>query len=94
MYVIGLIAIDSFNFNTHTQVKAVGHKLDVLEIMDKSTANDLNIMAFLDELNSCKNKLNEIHTLKSLLDEKSRNTANKLNSKKNQLAEEITKLNQ
>ena len=74
-------------------MKAVGHKLDVIEIMDRNVVNDLDLMAFLEDLNNCKNKLNEIHTLNSLLEEKSRNASNKLNCRKDQLANEIKKLN-
>lgn len=62
--------------------------------MDKNVTNDLDLMAFLEDLNNCKNKLNEINTLSNLLEEKSRNASNKLNLKKNQLANEIKKLNQ
>lgn len=61
--------------------------------MDKNITNDLDLMAFLDDLNNCKNKLNEVHTLNSLLEEKSRNASNKLNLRKDQLANEIKKLN-
>lgn len=74
-------------------MKAVGHKLDVVEIMEKNVVNDLDLMAFLDDLNSCKSKLNEIHTMNSLLEEKSRNASSKLNLRKEQLANEIKKLN-
>ena len=62
-------------------------------MVDRTVTNDLDIMAFLDDLNNCKNKLNEIHTLNNLLEEKSRNASNKLNLRKNQLANEIKKLN-
>lgn len=55
--------------------------------------NDLDLMAFQEDLNNCKSKLNEIHTLNSLLEEKSRNASNKLNLRKVQLVNEIKKLN-